>query len=85
MELKIQQWGNSAAVRMPATLLKQMGLTSGDALKVISATPDALTLKPAKTKPHYRLSGLVAQCDLNAAKPAQLEACYNMQPIGREA
>lgn len=85
MEIKIQQWGNSAAIRMPAALLKQMGLASGDALKVVSASAQALTLKPAKAKPHYRLSDLVAQCDLNAPEPAELEAWHSMQPVGREA
>jgi len=85
MEVKIQQWGNSAAIRLPAALLKQMSLSSGDVLKVISATADALTMKPAKAKPHYRLGDLVAQCDLNAPEPVELEAWHNMQPVGREA
>jgi antitoxin ChpS len=84
MEVKIQQWGNSAAIRLPAALLKQMSVASGDVLKVISASADGLTMKPAKAKPHYRLSDLVAQCDLNAPEPADLDAWHNMQPVGRE-
>lgn len=85
MEVKIQHWGNSAAIRMPSTLLKQMGLTFGDMLQVVSATAEGLTMKPAKAKPHYKLADLMAQCDLNAPEPAELAAWNAMQPVGREA
>lgn len=84
MEVKIQQWGNSAAIRLPSALLKQMSLSSGDVLKVVSATAEALTMKPVKAKPHYRLSDLVAQCDMSAPEPVELEAWHNMKPVGRE-
>ncbi|WP_313025564.1 AbrB/MazE/SpoVT family DNA-binding domain-containing protein [Pseudomonas lopnurensis] len=85
MEVKIQQWGNSAAIRMPSALLKQMSLAVGDVLQVVSANTDALTMKPAKAKPHYNLADLMAQCDLNAPEPAELAAWNTMQPVGREA
>lgn len=85
MEVKIQQWGNSAAIRMPSALLKQMSLGVGDVLRVVSASADALTMKPAKAKPHYNLADLMAQCDLSAPEPAELAAWNQMQPVGREA
>lgn len=85
MEVKIQQWGNSAAIRMPSALLKQMSLGVGDVLRVVSASVDALTMQPAKVKPHYNLADLMAQCDLNAPEPAELAAWNAMQPVGREA
>jgi antitoxin ChpS len=52
MEVKIQQWGNSAAIRLPSTLLKQMSLVSGDVL-LLNVDPDAqaITLKPTRAKP----------------------------------
>lgn len=84
MEVKIQQWGNSAAVRLPSAVLKQMGLAVGYVLN-LDFTPEAMTLKPAKTKPHYKLADLMAQCDLNAPEPAELAAWNAMQPVGREA
>lgn len=84
MEVKIQQWGNSAAIRLPATVLKQMSLSSGDIL-VLDASAQVMTLKPAKAKPHYRLADLMANCDLNAPEPAELADWDNMKPAGREA
>lgn len=84
MEVKIQQWGNSAAIRLPATVLKQMSLVSGDML-MLDASTEVMTLKPAKAKRHYRLADLMALCDLTAPEPAEL-AEWNATPsVGREA
>lgn len=84
MEVRIQQWGNSAAIRLPAPVLKQMSLASGDVLD-LAVTGEAITLKPVKAKPHYKLAELMAQCDLNAPEPLELADWNNMQPVGREA
>lgn len=83
MEVKIQQWGNSAAIRLPATVLKQMSLASGDVL-ILDTSGDVMTLKPAKAKLHYRLADLMAKCDLNAPEPEALSEWNAMQPAGRE-
>ncbi|KTB56715.1 PbsX family transcriptional regulator [Pseudomonas viridiflava ICMP 13104] len=83
MEVKIQQWGNSAAIRLPANVLKQMSLSSGDVL-TLDASAEVITLKPAKAKLHYRLADLMAQCDLSAPEPAELAAWNAIQPVGRE-
>ncbi len=84
MEVKVQQWGNSAAIRLPATVLKLMNLVSGDVLK-LDVSAEVMTLKPAKAKPHYQLADLMAQCDLSAPEPAELAAWNSMLPVGREA
>ncbi|WP_122518242.1 AbrB/MazE/SpoVT family DNA-binding domain-containing protein [Pseudomonas syringae] len=84
MEVKIQQWGNSAAIRLPANVLKQMSLVSGDVL-VLDVSSEVMTLKPAKARLHYQLADLMAQCDLNASEPEELAGWNAMQPIGREA
>ncbi|MBC3955764.1 AbrB/MazE/SpoVT family DNA-binding domain-containing protein [Pseudomonas triticifolii] len=83
MEVKIQQWGNSAAIRLPANVLKQMSLVSGDVL-VLDVSTDVMTLKPAKSRLHYRLTDLMAQCDLDAAESEELSDWNAMQPTGRE-
>ena len=83
MEIKIQHWGNSAAIRLPATVLKQMSLASGEVL-MLDASAEVITLKPAKAKLHYRLDELMAKCDLNAPEPAELAAWNAIQPAGRE-
>lgn len=86
MGVKIQQWGNSAAIRLPSTVLKQMSLVSGDVLS-LNVDPDAqaLTLKPARAKPRYKLSDLMAQCDLTSPRPAELGTWNAMPAVGREA
>ncbi|HCA5868988.1 TPA: AbrB/MazE/SpoVT family DNA-binding domain-containing protein [Pseudomonas aeruginosa] len=84
MEVKVLQWGNSAAIRLPATVLKQMCIDVGNVLN-LDFTGEAMTLKPAKAKPHYKLADLMAQCDLSAQEPAELAAWNAMQPVGREA
>jgi antitoxin ChpS len=86
MEVKIQQWGNSAAIRLPSTVLKQMSLVSGDVL-LLNVDPDAqaITLKPARAKRRYKLSDLMAQCDLTVPRPAELGAWDAMPAVGREA
>lgn len=83
MAVKIQQWSNSAAIRLPSTVLKQKSLVSGDLL-TLDVSAEAMTLKPAKTKRHYRLADLMAQCDLAAPEPADLAVWNAMQPVGRE-
>lgn len=83
MEVRIQQWGNSAAIRLPAPVLKQMSLASGDVLD-LAVTGEGITLKPVKAKLHYKLADLMAQCDLSAPEPAELAAWNSMQPVGRE-
>lgn len=85
MEVKIQQWGNSAAIRLPSAVLKQMSLVSGDVLLLdVDSSAVAITLKPAKSKPRYQLEDLMAQCDLSAPEPADLAAWNSMPAVGRE-
>lgn len=84
MQVKIQQWGNSQAIRLPSIALKQMSLVNGDVLS-LDVSAEAMTLKRAKAKPHYRLADLMEQCDLNAQEPAELAVWNAMQPVGREA
>lgn len=82
MKLNIQKWGNSAAVRLPASMLAQMGVHVGDSFEV-DVAKDSATLRVAK--PKYKLADLMAQCDLKAAPPVDLAAWDNAAPVGREA
>lgn len=77
MQLNIQKWGNSAAVRLPVTLMAQLGAKIGDTLDV-----DITALRVAK--PRYSLAELLAQCDPNAPMPADLAAWDAMPAVGRE-
>lgn len=82
MELSVQKWGNSAAVRLPTELLGMLKVTLGDKLSV-NVRPDGVLLKAAR--PSYSLADLVAQCDLSAPEPADLAAWSRVKPVGREA
>lgn len=82
MELKIQKWGNSAAVRLPSVLLEQIHASVGGSLTA-DVRPDGVLLTPARRK--YSLDDLVAQCDTKAPLPADLAAWGEAKPVGREA
>jgi antitoxin ChpS len=82
MELSIQKWGNSAAVRLPTALLDQLKVALGDKLAV-DVRPEGIMLKPARHK--YALAELVAQCDPKAPMPADLAPWNGVAPAGREA
>ena len=81
MELAIQKWGNSAAVRLPSTLLSQLGVVLGDKLSA-DMRPDGLVLRPARKT--YSLADLMAQCDLKAPPPADVPAWESTRPVGQE-
>jgi len=81
MELSIQKWGNSAAVRLPTELLSMLKASLGDKLAV-DVRPDGVMLRAKR--PAYALEDLVAQCDLNAPEPEDMDAWSNIKPVGRE-
>jgi len=81
MKLKIQNWGNSAAVRLPAALLEHLGIAAGGQLEV-DIRPDGLMLKPAR--PHYSLAELLAQCDAGAPTAEDLVVWDRTIPAGKE-
>lgn len=81
MELSIQKWGNSAAVRLPTELLRILNASLGDKLSV-HVRPDGILLKARR--PSYALADLVSQCDMEAKEPADMAAWAGIRPVGRE-
>jgi antitoxin MazE len=53
---KVSMWGNSLGVRLPQTIIQQIGLKQGD-LVAVSTEGDKIVLSPAK--PKYTLEGLL--------------------------
>lgn len=82
MELSVQKWGNSAAVRLPTELLGMLKVVLGDKLAV-DVRADGVLLKAKR--PTFALNDLVAQCDSTAPEPADMAAWRNAKPVGREA
>lgn len=77
MKLKIQKWGNSAALKLPAKMLSKIGATIGDTVVV---DPKAFR----GMKPKYKLTDLLNQCDQNAKAPSDMAMWENMKPVGQE-
>lgn len=82
MELSIQKWGNSAAVRLPAALLDQLKVVLGDKLDV-DVRPDGVMLKPKRQS--YALADLITQCIQKAPIPEDMAAWNDDRAVGREA
>jgi len=77
MKLNIQKWGNSAAIRLPATMMAQIGASIGDAVEV---NPDAFRV----AKPKYKLAELLAKCNKDAPAPGDMTVWENSGPVGSE-
>lgn len=81
MELSVQKWGSSAAVRLPAELLGILRVTLGDKLSV-DVRADGVLLRAVRRS--YLLADLVAQCDISAPEPADMKAWGSVRSVGRE-
>lgn len=82
MELKIQNWGNSAAVRLSQVLLKQIGAKVGESLSV-EVHNGMLIFKPAE--PIYTMEELLAGCTKkNMRLNDEDKQWLNAAPVGRE-
>ncbi|MEL6794933.1 MAG: AbrB/MazE/SpoVT family DNA-binding domain-containing protein [Pseudomonadota bacterium] len=46
----VSKWGNSLAVRLPAKLVKELGLEEGDALEAVVTDAGALRLEKAASR-----------------------------------
>ncbi len=68
---KIAQWGNSAALRLSADVLKEARLKIGSTVS-IEITKEGVLLKPEVGPKRYSLDEMLAACDLNAPMPADL-------------
>lgn len=53
--MQIGKWGNSLAVRLPGSLVQELGLTEGDEIELVplakkAKAPLTLTVKPVPSK-----------------------------------
>lgn len=77
MKLKIQKWGNSAAVKLPSSMLSKVGASIGDTVVV---DPKAFRV----VKPKYRLNDLLDQCDKNAKPPTDMQMWESFRLLDQE-
>ena len=74
----IAKWGNSAALRIPSTVLADVGLKAGDSIDMVVNPDHTITLKPVR-KPKPRLADLLA-----AITPDNLPDDQDDAPRGSE-
>lgn len=60
--VKVQKWGNSLGVRLPAPFVQQLNITEGSDLDII-LMENEMTLRPVRTKPTLEelLAGITEQ------------------------
>lgn len=78
----LQKWGNSAAIRIPATTMKALNIDFGQSL-ALTVKNGALVATP--TQRRYSLTELVAQCNPRARFPDDLAEWEGMPQVGNEA
>lgn len=81
MEVVLRKYGNSTVIALPPALLKELGLKAGQAM-LLDSTPDGRITLLAKRR--HKLSDLIAQCDLNAPPPRDLDLWNVSRPVGTE-
>jgi antitoxin MazE len=80
MKAVLRKWGNSVAVRLPITILKECDLKENRQIE-ITAEKGKIVLSPLKKHPRYDLASLVDQItDEN-----RHDAIESGPPVGREA
>ncbi len=48
MSLMIAKWGNSAAIRLPAFVLAETGIKTGDKLDIVVNEDKSITMRPVR-------------------------------------
>ncbi len=80
-DTKIQKWGNSMALRIPATMLRAWGIVEGQSV-ALSVEDGALVARSAKKR--YSLAALMAQCDLSQPVSAEDREWIEAAQVGLE-
>lgn len=77
MSLQIAKWGNSLAVRLPVSLVRQAGLQAGQAIDVQLTEHGGLLLQPVQTQKKItarQAKGLLANVPrVSEAEPNDIE------------
>lgn len=81
MEVALKKMGNSTALVIPPPVLKDLGIGVGQLLTLDTTADGKIVLSP---KRKYVLANMIAQCDLNAAPPADLALWDVARPVGGE-
>lgn len=82
MEVVLRKYGNSTVVVLPPAVLKDLGLSAGQAMTLDTNDQDQIVLA---RKRKYVLSDMIAQCNLKASPPDDVKLWDVARPVGQEA
>ena len=80
MEVVLKKMGNSTAVVVPPTVLRELGIAAGQRM-TLNTVDGKIVLGP---KRKHTLAELIAKCDPKAPPPADLELWDAARPVGQE-
>ena len=80
-DTKIQKWGNSMALRIPAVTMRAWGIEEGQTV-TLKVEDGALVVKPSQQR--YTLAELLAQCDFSQPVRAEEREWVVAPPVGLE-
>jgi antitoxin component of MazEF toxin-antitoxin module len=84
MKGTVKKWGNSAAVRIPASVLKTAHIELDQDVDVREES-GRIVIEPVRTRPRYTLEELVAQCSPKRRLSREERAWLDAPPLDREA
>ncbi|MCL2297388.1 MAG: ChpB-ChpS toxin-antitoxin system antitoxin [Proteobacteria bacterium] len=80
MEIVLRRYGNSTVAVLPPSVLKEFRLSAGQPMTLTADDGKIVLTRKSKVT----LADLIAQCDLSAPPPADLEWWDNARPVGNE-
>jgi antitoxin ChpS len=80
MEVVLRKYGNSTVAVLPPNVLRDLRLSVGQPM-TLDAQAGKIVLTPKRA---YTLAGMLAQCDANAAPPADMTLWETSKPVGQE-
>lgn len=81
MELILRKYGNSTVAVLPPAVLKELGLSAGQAMTLATTERGEIVLA---RKRKFVLADLISQCDQSAPPPADLALWDTAKSVGRE-
>ncbi len=85
MELQLRKFGNSTGLALPPAVLRELGLSAGQAVTLQPTADGGLLMHPKRGRPKFSAAQLNAQCNPKAPMPADLVAWEQMPAVGGEA